>query len=173
MLRDPEVQTLVTSELSKHQYLRERLLIEIPNIDPETLADTLEGITELRELIAELVRSALVDEALSAGLSIRLADLKARLERFESRAKRKRQLALQVMSEAEISKLLEPDFSASLKQGAPTVEIQSEERIPAAYWKPQPPKLDKLWILAALKSGTEIDGAVLAEPKLQLTVRTK
>jgi Siphovirus Gp157 len=173
MLGKPEARSGVTSELSKHRYLRERLLTEFPDIDPETLADTLEGITNLREMLAEVVRSALDDEALSAGLSIRLAELKARLERFESRAKGKRQLALQVMAEADIHKLAEPDFTASLKQGAPSVDIQTEDRIPAAYWKPQPPKLDKLGILAALKSGTEIDGVVLAEPKLQLTVRTK
>ena len=110
---------------------------------------------------------------MAAGISLRLADLKARLERFEARAKRKRQLALQAMAEADMPKLVEPDFSASLKLGAPSVEIQAEDKIPAAYWKPQPPKLDKLGILAALKTGTEIDGAVLVAPKQQLTVRTK
>ena len=163
----------VQTELGNHKFFRDRLLAEMPNIDEETLADTLEGLTDLRTMLAAVLRSALVDEATVAGLSTRLTEMKIRLERFDSRAKRKRQLALQAMAEAEISKLTEPDFSASLKQGAPTVDIQAEDRIPAAYWKPQPPKLDKLGILAALKSGTEIEGASLAEPKLQLTVRTK
>jgi Siphovirus Gp157 len=163
----------VRVELVHHLKFRDRLLAEFPDLDEETLADTLEGITNLREMLAEVIRSALDDEAVASAVSIRLADLKVRLERFESRAKRKRQLALQAMAEAEISKLVEPDFTASLKQGAPSVDIQAEDRIPAAYWKPQPPKLDKLWILAALKTGTEIEGAVLADPKLQLTVRTK
>ena len=124
-------------------------------------------------MLAEVIRSALDDEAMAAGISLRLADLKARLDRFEARAKRKRQLVLQAMAEADMPKLVEPDFSAALKLGAPSVEIQAEDKIPAAYWKPQPAKLDKLGILAALKTGTAIDGAVLVAPKQQLTVRTK
>ncbi len=49
----------------------------------------------------------------------------------------------------------------------------AEDQIPAAYWKPQPSKLDKQGLLAALKSGTVIEGAALAAPQLQLSVRTK
>ena len=100
-------------ELNKHNYARSRLLAEIPDLDAETFADTLEEITDLREMLAEVVRSALDDEALASGLSTRLSDMKARLERFEVRAKRKRQLALQAMTEADIPKLAEADFTAS------------------------------------------------------------
>jgi hypothetical protein len=160
-------------ELNKHCYVRSRLLAEIPDLDAETLADTLEGITDLREMLTEIIRSALVDEALADGLSTRLSDMKARLDRFEVRAKRKRQLALQAMAEADIAKLAEADFTASVKQGAPTLEVVGEEKIPAAYWKPQPPKLDKQGLLAALKAGTEIEGVAFAAPQIQLSVRTK
>ena len=56
-------------------------------------------------MLAEVIRSALEDEALASGLSTRLNDMKARLKRLETRAGRKRQLALRAMSEAEIQKL--------------------------------------------------------------------
>ena len=161
------------SELRSYAYLRERLLAEIPDIDSETLADTLEGITDLRQMLAEVVRSALDDEALFDGLSTRLSDMKVRLERLEVRSRRKRQLVLRAMAEADIPKLAEPDFTASLKQSASTLEVVAEEKIPAAYWKPQPPKLDKQGLLAALKSGTEIEGVALSAPEKQLSVRTK
>jgi hypothetical protein len=161
------------AEAVRYTGLRDRLLAEIPDLDAETLADTLEGITDLREMLAELIRSALEDEALAGGLSTRLSDMKARLERFETRAKRKRQLALQAMTEADIPKLAEADFTASVKQGAPTLEVVAEDKIPAAYWKPQPPKLDKQGLLAALKAGTEIEGVAFAAPQIQLSVRTK
>jgi hypothetical protein len=163
----------ISTEGANYKRLRERLVVEFPDIDDETLADTLEGITDLRETLAELVRSALEDEALSAGLSTRLAEMRSRLDRLKHRAEKKRALALTAMAEAEIKTVLEPDFTASLRQGAPTLDVLAEERIPGAYWKPQPPKLDRQGLLAALKSGEEIDGAALAAPIVQLSVRTK
>jgi hypothetical protein len=161
------------SELKSYAILRTRLLAEIPDLDAETLADTLEGLTDLREMLAELIRSALEDEALATGLSTRLSDMKARLERLETRAKRKRQLVLRTMAEAAIAQLEQPDFTASLRQAAPALEVVSEDKIPAAYWKPQPSKLDRQGLLHALKAGTAIDGAVLAPPHQLLSVRTK
>ena len=99
MIINASIEPRLTAQLSCHKVLRGRLLGEIPDLDAETLADTLEGLTDLKEMLAELVRSALEDEALAAGLSTRLSDMKARLERFETRAKRKSQLALKTMSE--------------------------------------------------------------------------
>ena len=173
MERFPSLANSILSELSRHSTCRHSLLSELPDLDEETLADTLEGLTDLREMLAELVRSALDDEALIVGLSTRLSDLKVRLERLETRAKRKRQLALRIMADAVIPKLAVADFTASLKQGPPAVEVLAEDRIPPVYWKPQPPKLDKQGILAALKLGTVIEGAALAAPHIQLSVRTK
>jgi hypothetical protein len=152
---------------------RNQLLAEFPDLDDETLHDTLEGITDLKEMLAEVVRSALDDEALAGGLSTRLSDMKARLERLEERAKRKRQLVLRAMAEAQISKLAEADFTASLRTGAPTLDVVAEDKIPAAYWKPQPPKLDRQSILSALKTGAEVEGTCLIPPQPQLSVRTK
>ena len=124
-------------------------------------------------MLAEVIRSALEDEALAGGLSTRLTDMKARLERLETRAERKRQLALRVMGEAEIQKLTRIDFTASLKQGAPTLDVVDEAKVPAAYWKPQPAKLDRQGLLAALKAGSAIEGVAIAAPQMQLSVRTR
>ncbi len=64
--------------------------------------------------------------------------MKARLERLEARARRKRQLVLEAMTQAELKRLEEADFTASLRQGAPALEVVAEDKIPVAYWKPQP-----------------------------------
>ena len=123
-------------------------------------------------MLAAIIRSALDDEALAAGLSTRLSDMKARIERFETSAKRKRELALKAMNEAEIPKLLVADFTASLRHGSPTLEVVEETKIPAAYWKPQPPKLDRQGLLAALKAGTALKEQFSSRRDLQLSVRT-
>jgi hypothetical protein len=173
MLMTSHLPSFVVHEASHHRALRDQLLRQFPDLDDETLRDTLDGLTSLREILAEVIRSALDDEALAAGLSTRVSDMRARVERFETRAKRKRQLALHAMADAEIQKLIQPDFTASLRQGAPTLEVLAEDEIPAVYWKPQAPKLDKQGLLAALKAGTAIDGVALAPPQVQLAVRTK
>ena len=79
-------QTSIVTEVSKYQLLRQRLLIDFPSTDEETLSDTLEGITDLHEMIAAVIRSALVDEALHAGLRFRLDDMKERMSRLESKS---------------------------------------------------------------------------------------
>src|SRR4051794_5155836 len=81
LMRNPNHAVDVGTELGRYRLLRDHLLGQIPHLDEETLADTLEGITDLRELLAELVRSALEDEALSYGLSTRLAEMKGRAQR--------------------------------------------------------------------------------------------
>jgi hypothetical protein len=155
------------AEGTRYKHFKDQLLQQIPDLDEETLNDTLDGITDFREILAQLLRSALDDEVVAAALSARLADMKSRVQRLGHRAEKKRALVLRAMSEAEIQKLLQPDFTASLRQGGPTLEVQAESKIPPAYWKPQPPKLDRQILLADLKRGIEVEGAALA------VIRTK
>ena len=107
-------------------------------------------------MIAAVIRSALVDEALHAGLRSRLDDMRERLSRLEVRASKKRELALHAMSEVGLAKLEQPDFTASTRAGSPALLVISEQTIPPAYWLPQPPKLDRQGLLGELKRGAAI-----------------
>ena len=160
-------------EGSKYLQLKALLLCEYPEADEETLRDTLEGITDLHEMIAAVIRSALVDEALQAGLRTRLEEMRQRLARLEERGAKKRQLALEAMCEVGLKKLEQPDFTASARSGLPSLVVVSEELIPPDYWVPQPSKLDRQSLLAELKRGGEVAGAQLGNPKPTLAVRTK
>ena len=164
---------VLSVEASKYLQLRERLLSGYPNADAETLLDTLEGITDLHEIIAAVIRSALVDEALQAGLRTRLEQMRQRLTRLEERGAKKRQMALDAMCEAGLKKLEQPDFTASARAGMPPLVIVAEGIIPELYWLPQPPKLDRQSLLADLKRGDPIPGAQFGNPKPSLAVRTK
>src|SRR4026209_2230773 len=95
----------VRMALPNYQLLKERLLADYPNLDDDTISDTLEGITDLHEMIAAVIRSALVDEALHAGLRSRMDDMKERLSRLDLRASKKRLLALEAMTEVGLARL--------------------------------------------------------------------
>jgi hypothetical protein len=167
------MRSLATSEIPKYLLLKQRLLEEHGELDEQTLADTLEGITDLHEIIAAVIRSALVDGALQVGLKARIEEMRRRLSRLELRAAKKRELALDAMTEVGLSKLTQPDFTVSTRTGTPSLVVITEEAIPQAYWLPQTPKLDRQAVLGALKRGVVVAGAQLGNPKPVLTVRTK
>jgi hypothetical protein len=164
---------LLTNEIKIYTVLRERLQREYQDVDIETIRDTLEGITSLHELIAAVIRSALLDEALQQGLKVRMNDMKERMARLAQRGAKKRQLALEAMSEAELNKLEQPDFTASARSGVPGLVVLSEDEVPDDYWVPQQAKLDRQLLLTNLKRGASIAGAELGNPKPTLSVRTK
>ena len=112
-------------------------------------------------------------QALQTGLRTRLEEMRSRLERFEQRSLKKRQLAPDAMCEVGLKKLEQPDFTASARAGIPSLLLISETEVPTEYWVPQPPKLDRQALLADLKRGEEITGAQLGNPKPTLGVRTK
>ena len=155
-----------------YTHLRQKLIEAFPDADEDTIRDTLEGLTTLHELLAEIIRSALIDEALQSGLRLRLQDMKERLSRLEARAAKKRELALEAMSEAGLRKLEQPDFTASTRAGLPSLVVLVEDQLPQTYWVPQPPRLDRQALLSDLKKG-DIPGAQLSNPKPVLSVRTK
>jgi hypothetical protein len=167
-----EVQT-VKSELVIFSELRRRLTELYADLDEQTLADTLEGATNLREALAALIRSALEDEALAKGLRSLLDRMKERLSRLEARADSKRLIVLDTMKAAALQKCVEPDFTASLRTVAPSLVILCETEIPTQFLTPQPPKIDRRSLLQALNDGASIPGVSLSADQLTLSVRTQ
>ena len=165
--------SILDVELTRFTALRRQIIEADPEIDETTLLDTLEGATNLHEAIAALVRSTLEDECLVTGLKARLGELKERLDRIQVRIDNKRQLALSTMEEAGIEKILEPDFTLSLRTTPPSVLVTDETVIPEWFWIPQPAKLDKRSLLDTLKAGTAITGAELSNSRRSLSVRKK
>jgi len=160
---------------SKTNYLaiRERLLAEDPDLDDQTLADTVEGMTDLHEVIAAIVRAAVTDEALAEGLRGRIEEMEARLSRFEHRAATHRKVARDVMVEAAIKKVLAPDLTISVRDGRPALQITDEAAIPSTYWIVPEPRLDRQSLATELKKGAEITGACLGNAEPVLSVRAK
>ena len=109
------------TEVHTYNCLRQQLMDRNLDLDDETIRDTLEGITDLHEMIAAVIRSALVDEALHSGLRSRVDDMKERLSRLELQGQQEAELALEAMTEVGLSKLEQPDFTASARAGSPAL----------------------------------------------------
>ena len=155
------------------QVLAEQLRTDYSGIDDETLADTLQGVSDLPEMIEEIVRSSLEDQSLVEALKLRLEEMNARLSRFKERLEKKRTLACWAMGTSGIDKLQAEDFSVGLREGSLRLEVVDEGKIPEAFLVPQPPKLDRLKLTAALKQGEVVEGAALVHGEPHITVRTR
>jgi hypothetical protein len=127
-----------------YRSLRDRLRAEDPQIDEQTLADTVEGLTDLHEIVTAIIRSALTDEALVTGLKCRIADMQGRLDRLQDRASKRRQVAKDVMIDLDLKKITAPDFTVSIRPERPLCSCSDEAAVPSIYWEPREPRsIDK------------------------------
>ena len=156
-----------------YRALRDRIRAHDPQIDEQTLADTVEGLTDLHEILAAVVRAALADEAMATGLKCRISDMQGRLDRLQDRAAKSRQIAKDVMVELDLKKLTAPDFTVSIRPGMPALVVLNEDAVPKTYWEPGEPRLRRQVLASDLKGGAEIAGATLSNPEPVLSVRTR
>jgi hypothetical protein len=151
----------------------DRIRAQDPQIDERTLADTVEGLTDLHEILMAVIRAALVDQALASGLEGRIGEMQARRDRLQDRATKRRQIAKDVMVELDLKKLSAPDFTASIRPGTPALMVIDEAAVPSIYWEPREPRLNRHVLVTELKQGAEIAGVALSNPEPVLSVRTK
>lgn len=156
-----------------YRAIRDRIRTIEPDIDEQTLADTVEGLTDLHEIVQAIIRSALAEEALAKGLRCRISEMQDRLHRFEDRASKRRQVAKDVMVELGLKKLTAPDFTVSVRPGTPALMVIDEDAVPKTYWEPGEPRLRRQILTNDLKQGEEVAGAALSDPLPFLVVRTR
>ena len=126
-----------------YRTIRDRIRAEDPQIDEQTLADTVEGLTDVHEIVGAIVRAALADEALATGLKGRIAEMQDRLDRLQDCAAKRRQIAKDVMIELDIKKITAPDFTVSIRPGMPSLLVIDEKAVPGIYWQPVAPRLKR------------------------------
>ena len=156
-----------------YRSIRDHIRAQDPDLDEQTLADTVEGLTDLHEIVQAIIRSAITDEALATGLKCRIADMQERLTRLQDRASKRRQIAKDVMVELDLKKITAPDFTVSIRPGLPALVVLDEDAIPKIYWDPGEPRLRRQELAGDLKQGEEIAGAALSNPEPVLSVRTR
>ena len=137
------------------------------DLDEQTLADTLEGLSgELEVKAQNVIMFTRNLEATAAAIKEAEAQMAARRKALENRAAGLRRYVLENMQFAGIQKIECPFFKLSIRDNPAAVDIYEPGLIPAQYMKqpePPPPAPDKTAIKAAITAGTEVPGAKLTK----------
>src|SRR5689334_23240333 len=99
----------ISQSLNRYQSIRARIVAVEGALDEATLADTLDGVTDLHEVVAAVVRAALVDQAMAEGVKAHIETLHDRMARLETRAAARRLIARDAMLEVGLKKVAAPD----------------------------------------------------------------
>ena len=155
-----------------YRSIRDRIRAQDPQIDEQTLADTVEGLTDLHEILGHHS-----GRPRRSGPGHRTrgphCGNAGGLDRLQDRAAKRRQIAKDVMVELDLKKLSAPDFTASIRPGTPALMVIDEAAVPSIYWEPREPRLNRQKLSSELKDGAEITGVTLSNPEPVLSVRTR
>lgn len=141
--------------------------------DEELIRDSIEGETGLLEMIGSMVRHDGEDAASINGLSAYIADLGKRKDRIKKRVETRRGLVAVALEQAGLKSLETPFGTPALSPIAPSVIVTDESLIPARYFIPQAPCLDKRWLLAVLKetAAARVTASKIDDADLRATVQ--
>ena len=139
--------------------------------DEDAIHDAVEGETGLLEAIWSAVDRLAEIEAHDEALELMMKSLASRRDRFQNQAEQIRAALLVAMSMAELKKLELPQATISRKPTPAKALIVDEAAIPARFWKPSDPKLDKKSVLDALKAGEAVPGTSLSNGGETIAIR--
>lgn len=155
----------IVREFSKETEAAKLLLEQLKDVlgeDDAFLADSIEGQTGLFELMDAAAVQLVTDIGLLNGIDLATQKLTIRSERIKKRIETLRECVRGAMEVAELKKRECPAGTFIRKGQAQKVVITDESAIPSNYWMPQPPKLDKAAVAAALKNKETVLGAELS-----------
>lgn len=142
--------------------------------DEETYLDTLDGETNVLDLVDREIIAAQSDESLAEAIKAHIADLRARQSRIEMRADAHRANIRLLLQHIALPKLERPMATVSVRPGNVSVKIINEAEIPSQLMRETVSRApDKAAIKAHLDAGESVPGAELTRGNDILTMRTK
>lgn len=134
-------------------------LLQAEEIDEQTFSDTLEaiGVNEKIESYCQIIKQFQADADM---FGKEIERMKARKQTAENGAERVKAALLMFLQASGQDKVKAGAFSVytATTQAA---KITDESKLPPEWFIPQPARVDKAGIKAALKAGAKIDGAEL------------
>lgn len=133
--------------------------------DEALLFDSIEGQTQLFEIIDGVLARMTDAEVMIEGIEAITKNLSGRKARYEQRIKRDRALIEQAMTIADLAKIERPAATLSLADRPPSLTVTEESEIPADYWRAGEPTLDRKALAAALKDREKALAALPDDPE--------
>ena len=155
------------------EYVELLNMLEDPEIDPEVLADTMEGLSGEIEAKADGYAKVIAElNAAIAGLKAEIERLTNRKTTMENNVKYLKSTLQFAMETTGKTKFKTDLFSFSVQKNPASVVIDEPylENIPDKYLIPQDPKIDKAKIKEDLKAGIDI-GIAHLEQSQSLRIR--
>lgn len=146
-------------------------LEKMDDMDEQTIADMLEGETNLHEAIQEIDLAILDAESDVAGADHIITKLADRRDRAERRADRLRGVVMRAMDIAGLKTVKTPAGTYTVRQTKPKVVVEDESLIPTEYFKTPDPVLNKKALNEAIAEGAIVPGTRLSNGGISLTIR--
>ena len=155
-------------------YLQILSMMEDPELDPQTLADTMEAVEGELEVKAENYAKVMKNlEADVAGIKAEIDRLSERKKTIENNIKRMKEALQFSMETTGKTKFKTELFSFNIQKNAPTVVIDASDpnNIPPDFLKFKEPEVDKTAIKAAIQNGMDLTGVAHLEQSESLRIK--
>lgn len=158
--------------VTNHEQVKQWLRNLYEDIDEQTLLDTVEGETDLVEILIAMERNRQEILDRCAAIDQRKKELDQRKMRFQDQADALKTMIISAMLATDRKSIQAPDFTITRRPGSASIEIIDEDSIPARFKQiTQTVKTDKQAIKQAIKQGEDVQGARLREGQPTLMIK--
>ena len=157
-----------------NDYLQLMTMLEDPELDPQTLADTMEGIEGELEVKAESCgKIARNIEGDIVALEAEKERLTKKIQTKKNNLKRLKETLQFSMEATGKSKIKTPLFSFSIRKNAPAVVMDEPyiENVPERFLKYSDPTINRTAIKEAIQNGENLEGIAHLEQSTSLTIK--
>lgn len=140
--------------------------------DPDLIHDTLEGQTDVFEIVDWLLGKLADEEAMQEAIASRIEALAVRKQACGGRIERLRQALLSCMLAVGEKSLRRPEATVSVASRKPGIQAIDETVLPDRFFKTER-KVNRADVGVALKDGEVVPGVTLDNGGISLTVRRK
>jgi len=137
--------------------------------DEELRSDTLEGATDLKEVLQRAALNVLIYSEEIEGVSKTIAKLGFRKERFKKRVEFYRRVIQELMELSDLNKFTLPEATLTIQNAPSKVIVIDESQLPDSVMKVSV-SVDKAKLREMLKEGP-VDGAEMSNGGTMLVIR--